>query len=96
MAYMLISGKLTEECLNTVLSIDENKHKLEEFAQRYVIANPGTVVHIFNWVSGYQSEPSVSIERLWSSGYVQPPLPEEDPVPETLPTIDPSMESQAG
>ena len=77
MLYMLISGKLDKECLNTILSIDVDRYALEDFAQRYVTDNPGTVVHIFEWVHGYQSKPSVSTERLWSSGYVQPPTLEE-------------------
>lgn len=94
MPYMLISGKLGKECLNTVLSIDDERAVLAEFAQRYVTDNPGTVVHIFDWVSGYQSEPSVTTERLWDSGYVQPPMPEE-PAQGILFPIDPSMESQA-
>ena len=94
MLYMLISGKLDKECLNTILSIDVDRYALEAFAQRYVTDNPGTVVHIFEWVTGYQSEPSVTTERLWSSGYVQPPMPEE-PAQGILFPIDPSMESQA-
>lgn len=77
MTYMLISGKLDKDCLNTVLSIDVDRYALEDFAQRYVTDNPGTVVHIFDWVTGYQSKSSVSTDRLWSSGYVQPSMPKE-------------------
>jgi hypothetical protein len=95
MPYILIGGAITPQCGNSVIKASESRYDLEEYAEKYVQDNPGTEVHIFSWASGYQSKISVTTERLWDSGYVEPPPPEEDPVPETLPTTDPSMESQA-
>lgn len=96
MPYILIGGAITPQCGNSVIKASESHYDLGEYAEKYVQDNPGTQVHIFFWVTGYQSKISVTTEQLWDSGYVESPLPEEDPVPETLPTIDPSMESQAG
>ena len=96
MAYILVSGAITPQCGNSVVKVSESRYDLEEYAEEYVTDNPGTQVHIFSWVTGYQSEPSVTTERLWDSGYVQPPPPEEEPAQGILFPIDPSMESQAG
>lgn len=73
MAYILISGLLTKECLNTVMAIDNNKAHLEDYAKRYIKDNPGTQVHIFDWCAGFESMATVATERLWSSGY-EPPI----------------------
>ena len=94
MAYILVSGAITPQCGNSVIKVSESRYDLEDYAEKYVQGNPGTQVHIFSWASGYQSTPSVTTERLWDSGYVQPPMPEEPLGQDLLPTIDPSMESQ--
>lgn len=96
MAYILVSGAITPQCCNSVIKVSNSQYVLEDYAEDYAKVNPGIELHIFSWVSGFKSEPSVTTERLWDSGYVEPPMPEEDLVPETLPTTDPSMESQAG
>lgn len=93
MPYILVSGAITPQCGNSVVKVSESRYDLEDYAEKYVQDNPGTQVHIFSWVHGYQSKPSVTIERLWDSGYVQPPMPEEPT--ETVNPTDPSMESQA-
>lgn len=95
MVYILVSGAIIPQCGNSVVKVSNSRYVLEDYAEDYAKVNPGIELHIFSWVSGFKSEPSVTTERLWDSGYVEPPMPEEDPVPETLPTIDPSMESQA-
>lgn len=94
MAYILVSGAITPQCGNSVVKVSNSRFDLEEYAEKYVQDNPGTQLHIFSWVSGYQSKPSVSTDRLWDSGYVQPSMPEE-PAQKILFPIDPSMESQA-
>lgn len=94
MPYILVSGAITPQCGNSVVKVSNSRYDLEDYAQKYAQDNPGTVVHIFSWASGFKSEPSVTTERLWDSGYVQPPMPEE-PAQGILFPIDPSMESQA-
>ena len=96
MAYILVSGAITPQCGNSVVKVSNSRYVLEDYAEDYAKVNPGIELHIFSWVSGFKSEPSVTVQTLYRSGYVEPPPPEEEPVPETLPTIDPSMESQAG
>ena len=78
MTYILISGAITDECLNTIVSVSENKYELENYAKKYVEQNPGTQVHIFGWEIGYESKPTVTTGRLWHSGYL-PPKPAETP-----------------
>lgn len=95
MVYILISGAINPQCGNSVIKTSQSRYDLEDYAEKYIEDNPGIQVHVFEWRSGFASKPSVTTERLWHSGYVQPPMPEE-PVPEILPPIDPSMESQAG
>lgn len=77
MTYMLISGAITDKCLNTILAVSDIYSDLEEYAQKYVGANPGTQVHLFAWRAGFESKPSVTTERLWHSGYVAPASTEE-------------------
>ena len=77
MPYSLVSGAITPQCGNSVVKTSESRYDLEEYAEKYVQDNLGTQVHIFDWVTGYQSKPSVSTDRLWDSGYVQPSMPKE-------------------
>jgi hypothetical protein len=70
MTYMLISGAITDRCLNTIVAVSESKYGLEKYAQEYVEQNPGTQLHIFSWEVGFESKPAVTTERLWHSGFV--------------------------
>lgn len=83
MTYMLISGAITDRCLNTIVAVNESKHELEKYAQNYVEQNPGAKLHIFRWEIGFESKPAVTTERLWHSGFV-PSEPIEIPTAETL------------
>lgn len=89
MTYMLISGVITDKCLNTILAIDGSRYGLEEKAQKYVEDNPGTQVHIFQWCSGFESKPAVTIERLWHSDYVEPSM---EAIPDRADTPPPVVE----
>lgn len=82
MTYMLISGTITDNCVNSIMAVSENKYELEKYAKSYVEQNPGIQLHIFKWESGLESKPAVTVERLWHSGYV-PPEPIETPPVET-------------
>lgn len=81
MVYILVSGAIIPQCGNSVVKVSESRYDLEDYAEAYAKVSPGIELHIFSWVSGFKSKPSVTIERLWNSGYVQPPMPKEPTEP---------------
>lgn len=73
MSYLLISGALTDECLNSILKISDSRELLKQYAEKYVAANPNTQLHIFSWELGFESKSEVRVDRLWGSGYSPAP-----------------------
>jgi hypothetical protein len=77
--YLVVTGDPSWAGNLTVKHCVESRTHAETLANKLCMDCPGIVVHIFSWESGFQSKPTVLVEKIWSQDLpgIFPPASEE-------------------
>lgn len=78
MSYIVLAGKPEKGSNHQVIEISVSLAEAKSAAETYVSNNPGAVAHVFYWETGFESKPSVSVERVWEDPIA---IKEDFPVP---------------